>query len=192
MPAQYIAKTVGGLQIEGTRQPIMEAQVAALEADDILSLGAYYFCPKGRPEQCRAIKAGRSRCKEFIVLAFRNAKFLLARAAMVPGAGIPANYPRLAGQWPSYTVEALAHYASGARRSTEMQAIASRMTPAEKSPSPNLSPACGRSNFTPRPNLARPSQRFESCCGLNSWRCSARSAHFSTASPRPTNRWDTG
>lgn len=133
MPAQYIAKQLAAFKSKERVNPIMEAQVAALEADDMLSLGAYYFAQKGKT-------GAVSRDKK---LADQGAKIYRAGVPerQVPacagchgaaGAGIPANYPRLAGQWPSYTVEALAHYASGARRSTEMQAIASRMTPAEK------------------------------------------------------------
>ena len=43
------------------------------------------------------------------------------------GAGIPAMYPRLAGQWPDYTFEQLKLYMAGTRKNTQMNAITSRM-----------------------------------------------------------------
>jgi cytochrome c553 len=133
MPAQYIAKQLAAFKSKERVNPIMEAQVAAMEADDMRSLGVYYFAQKGKTA---AIARDRK-------LAEQGAKIYRAGIAdrKVPacagchggaGAGIPANYPRLAGQWPDYTVEELNQYASGARKSTEMQAIASRMTAAER------------------------------------------------------------
>ena len=48
------------------------------------------------------------------------------------GAGIPAQYPRLAGQWAEYTEAQLVAYRSGERKnSLQMTGVASRMSDAE-------------------------------------------------------------
>ncbi len=48
------------------------------------------------------------------------------------GAGIPAQYPRLAGQWAEYTEAQLVAYRSGERKnSVQMTGVASRMSDAE-------------------------------------------------------------
>ena len=48
------------------------------------------------------------------------------------GSGIPAQYPRISGQWPEYTEAQLVAYRSGERKnSVQMSAIASRMSDAE-------------------------------------------------------------
>src|SRR5260364_354587 len=45
-----------------------------------------------------------------------------------PGAGIPVQYPRLAGQWQDYTIEQLKAFQSGARHNNlTMQTIAKRL-----------------------------------------------------------------
>jgi cytochrome c553 len=43
------------------------------------------------------------------------------------GAGIPAIYPRVSGQWQEYTLAQLKAYANGERKNAQMNAIAARL-----------------------------------------------------------------
>jgi cytochrome c553 len=102
---------------------------ANLTPDDMRAVGAYYFS-----QRQKTLAVARDK-----VLADSGQKIYRAgvSARGVPacagchggaGAGIPALYPRLAGQWPDYVLASLKAYSSGARKNPQMNAIAVRMT----------------------------------------------------------------
>ena len=132
MPAQYIAKQLELFKSGERKNPIMQGMAANLTPADMKAVGEYFFSQ--RPKTMAI-----ARDKD---LALKGQKIYRAgiAAAKVPacagchggaGAGIPANYPRLAGQWPDYALAALNNYASGERKHPVMNEIASRLKPAE-------------------------------------------------------------
>lgn len=128
MPAQYITKQLENFK-NGTRQnPIMLGMVASLAPEQMKAVGLYYFSQKSKTLALAKDKA----------LADKGQKIYRAGipALQIPacagchggaGAGIPANYPRLSGQWPEYTLAQLKSYANGQRKSVPMNTITSRM-----------------------------------------------------------------
>ena len=128
MPAQYIAKQLEHFKTGARKNAIMQGMAANLTADDMKALGLYYFSQRAKTNAVARDKA----------LADAGQKIYRAGIAelQVPacagchggaGAGIPAAYPRLAGQWPEYTLEELKSFAVGERKNAQMQTIAGRM-----------------------------------------------------------------
>ena len=128
MPSQYIAKQLELFKSGARKNATMQGMAANLSTDDMRALGAYYFAQKAKPNAVARDK----------LLAEKGQKMYRAGIAelKVPacagchggaGAGIPALFPRLAGQWPEYTLAALKNFSSGERKNTQMQAIANRM-----------------------------------------------------------------
>jgi cytochrome c553 len=114
--------------------PIMGGMVAALSAEDIRDVAAYYSAQRARPGAAKtqdALALGRKIWRGGDVT-----KGLPACAAChgATGAGLPAQYPRLAGQHAEYTDAQLKAFRSGERRNDAnkmMQAIAGRMNDSE-------------------------------------------------------------
>ncbi len=129
MPAQYIAKQLAAFKAKERANPIMQAQAAGMEAEDMAAVGTYYFSQRGKTGAvARDKKLAEQGARIYRGGVPERKVPACAGCHGGTGAGIPANYPRLAGQWPEYTVDQLGQYASGARKSVEMQAIAARLT----------------------------------------------------------------
>ena len=129
---EYLAKQLTEFKAGKRVNAIMQGMAANLTPADMKAVGEYFFSQ--RPKTMAI-----ARDKD---LALKGQKIYRAgiAAAKVPacagchggaGAGIPANYPRLAGQWPDYALAALNNYASGERKHPVMNEIASRLKPAE-------------------------------------------------------------
>jgi cytochrome c553 len=114
--------------------PIMGGMVAGLSAADMRDVAAYYAAQRARPGAVKnqdALALGRK-----IWRGGDMSKGLPACAAChgASGAGLPAQYPRLAGQYAEYTEAQLKAFRSGERRNDAnkmMQAIAARMSDPE-------------------------------------------------------------
>ena len=128
MPSQYIAKQLEHFKSGYRKNATMQGMAANLSTDDMNALGQYYFAQKVKPNAAAHEK----------ILAEAGQKIYRAGIAelKVPacagchggaGAGIPAIYPRLAGQWQEYTLGALKSFSSGERKNAQMQTIAGRM-----------------------------------------------------------------
>ena len=128
MPEQYIAKQLELFKSGARKNATMQGMVANLSEADMKALGLYYFAQRAKPTAIARDKA----------LAEVGQKIYRAGIAelKVPacsgchggaGAGIPALYPRLAGQWQEYTLAALKNFSSGERKNTQMQAISGRL-----------------------------------------------------------------
>ena len=128
MPEQYIAKQLELFKSGTRKNAIMQGMAANLSIEDMRALGIFYFAQRGKPNAMAGDK----------VLAEQGQKIYRRGIAElnVPacagchggaGAGIPAVYPRLAGQWQEYTLGALKNFSSGERKNTQMQAISGRM-----------------------------------------------------------------
>lgn len=114
--------------------PVMNGMVAALSPEDMKNLGAYFAGQGPKP--------GIAKDKELVALGqkiYRGGDLgrgipACAGCHSPNGAGIPAQYPRLAGQHPDYTVAQLKGFRSGERANDPqkmMRAIAAKMTDRE-------------------------------------------------------------
>ena len=110
--------------------PIMGGMVSTLSVEDMRDVAAYYAAQRTKPGALKskdALELGRK-----IWRGGDASKGLPACAAChgPNGAGLPAQYPRLAGQYAEYTEAQLKAFRAGERRndaSRMMQAIAAKM-----------------------------------------------------------------
>ena len=131
-PQQYIAAQLALFKSGKRKNAVMQGISANLTADDMRALGLYYATqkavPKGVARDAKLAEAGEKIYRAGIAQSKVPA---CAGCHGGAGAGMPALYPRVAGQYPDYLLEELQHYASGERKNAQMQAIASRMREGE-------------------------------------------------------------
>jgi cytochrome c553 len=137
--AEYLQKQLGDFKAQPGKKParesaVMTAMAANLSDDDIQSLAAYYAGQKLRPATAAD--------KDLAALGQKIWRGGIA-ASSVPacggchgpaGAGIPAQYPRLAGQFAEYLTAQLKGFKDGARANDAngvMRGVAARMTERE-------------------------------------------------------------
>ena len=126
-------KAAAGKRAE-RENPIMGGMVAGLSTADMRDVAAYYAAQRAKPGAVKtqdALALGRK-----IWRGGDMTKGLPACAGChgASGAGMPAQYPRLAGQYAGYTEAQLKAFRSGERRNDAnkmMQAIAARMSDPE-------------------------------------------------------------
>jgi cytochrome c553 len=132
--AGYIAKQLANFKSGERKNAIMQGMVAALSPQDMLDLGAFYARQQAKPRPAND--------KELALIGqnlYRagNAAVGLPACAGCPsphGAGIPAQYPRLAGQHVDYTVAQLRAFRAGERgndMNKVMRTIAGRLSDRE-------------------------------------------------------------
>ena len=136
--AAYIEKQLANFRLKpGAKEPernnaIMLGFATMLSAEDMRNLGAFYASQKpnaAAPKRKELIAAG-----EKIYRSGAPEKGLPACAGChgPAAAGIPAQYPRLAGQHPEYTEATLNAFRGGQRKnSAQMTTIASKMSDTE-------------------------------------------------------------
>ena len=113
---------------------IMGGMVAALDDDDMKGLAAYFAAQKLKPESAKDAKTVEVGQK--LYRAGDSAKGLPACAGChgPAGAGIPAQYPRISGQYAEYTEAQLKAFRAGERANDPnqmMRVIALKMTDPE-------------------------------------------------------------
>ena len=126
-------KAAAGKRAE-RENPIMGGMAAGLSTADMRDVAAYYAAQRAKPGAVKtqdALALGRK-----IWRGGDMTKGLPGCAGChgASGAGIPAQYPRLAGQYAEYTEAQLKAFRSGERRNDAnrmMQAIAARMSDPE-------------------------------------------------------------
>jgi cytochrome c553 len=114
--------------------PIMTAIVASLTQDDMANLALYFASQKPKPRAAQ--DADLARLGQEIWRGGIMSKRLAACASchLPNGAGIPAQFPRLAGQHAQYTVDMLRAFRSGERANDParmMRAVAEKMSDRE-------------------------------------------------------------
>ena len=128
MPEQYIAKQLELFKSGGRKNAVMQGMAANLTADDMKALGTYYFAQKSKVNAVARDAALAAKGQKIYRAGIPELKVpACAGCHGGAGAGIPAIYPRLAGQWPEYTFDQLKLYTAGTRKNTQMNAITSRM-----------------------------------------------------------------
>jgi cytochrome c553 len=130
--ADYIVKQLGEFQSGKRNNPVMKAMAAPLSADDMKHVAAFYAGKKA--------KTGFAKSKDTIYLGEKIYRGGITER-QVPacsgchspdGAGIPAQYPRVAGQHAEYTEAQLVAFRAGQRtNSAQMSAIATRLNDRE-------------------------------------------------------------
>ena len=129
---EYLAKQLAEFK-EGKREnAIMKGMSATLSEDDMKNVAAFYASKKAKP--------GFAKNKELVALgekiyrggiADRNVP-ACAACHSPTGAGIPAQYPRLAGQHGDYTEAQLVAFRGGVRKnSVQMTGVAAKMNDKE-------------------------------------------------------------
>jgi len=131
---EYLFKQLNEFKSGSRNNAVMMGMVAGLSAEDMRNLAAYYS----------AQKPGESAAKDKDLVAqgrklFRGGNLATGVAACAGchspnGAGIPSQYPRLAGQHPEYVATQLKAFRAGERANdvnNMMRAVAARLTDKE-------------------------------------------------------------
>jgi cytochrome c553 len=124
----YIAAQLAAFKSGARSNPIMQGMATPLSPEDMRNVGAHFASQK--PVE------GAARDKD---LALRGQQIWRSgiKATGVPacagchgaaGHGIPAQYPRLAGQWPELSFAWLKAYATGARPHAVMGPLAAKLS----------------------------------------------------------------
>ena len=134
----YLAKELHNFKVapgaaEPTRyNPVMNGYAAALSDQDIANVSAYYAS--------QVVKPATAKSKDTVALGQKIWRGGIAEKGVPAcaschgptGAGIPVQYPRLAGQWGEYNEAQLTAFKGGVRKNNAaMMAIASRLSEAE-------------------------------------------------------------
>lgn len=127
--ADYLAKQLAEFKSGKRNNPVMKGFASTLSEGDILSVAAFYAS--------KQVKPGFAKNKNLVLLGEKIYRGGIADK-QVPacagchspsGAGIPAQYPRLAGQHADYAETQLVAFRSGQRANGPMMAtIAARMS----------------------------------------------------------------
>jgi cytochrome c553 len=114
-PAAYIALQLAHFKAGIRTNPVMQGMAAALTPEDMRALGAYFSQQK--PKGMAAKDAELVRAGQKLYRGGDAATGLPACAAChaPDGAGVPKNYPRLAGQYPDYIYTQLKAFKAGDR-----------------------------------------------------------------------------
>jgi len=125
--AEYIAAQLGAFKSGARPSPVMMGMTGSLSPEDMQDVAAYFEMQKpahsvahDKAMAAKGQKIWRSGNKALGVPA-------CAGCHGAGGHGIPAQYPRLAGQYPDLLMAWLKAYATGTRASDVMGPIASRL-----------------------------------------------------------------
>jgi cytochrome c553 len=128
MPEQYIAKQLEYFKSGARKNPIMQGMSANLAPSDMKALGVYYFAQRAKVNAVARDAALAAKGQKIYRAGIPELKVpACAGCHGGAGAGIPAIFPRLAGQWPEYTFDQLKLYTAGTRKNAQMNAITGRM-----------------------------------------------------------------
>jgi cytochrome c553 len=129
---EYIHKQLSNFKDKSRNNAIMTPYAGALTDEDMANVGAYLAKQALKPATAKnkdTIEAGQK-----IYRAGIAGKEVPACAGChgPTGAGIPAQYPRIGGQWSEYTEAQLVAFRQGTRKNNPVMAtVAARMSDAE-------------------------------------------------------------
>ncbi|WP_394778104.1 c-type cytochrome [Undibacterium sp.] len=128
----YIAKQLDNFKGPDRNNPIMTAFAKAMTADDVKNVAAFLTVQKPKPGAAKnkdTVDLGKQIYRGGI--AEKNVP-ACAGCHSPNGAGIPAQFPRIAGQHQDYTHAQLVSFSAGTRKnSIQMTTIAKRMSDEE-------------------------------------------------------------
>jgi cytochrome c553 len=131
---EYLARQLASYKSGERKNPVMSPMAAPLSPEDIKNLAAYFATQKPKPGAAKDIdlvKTGQAIYRGGIM---DKAVPACASCHLPNGAGIPIQYPRLAGQHAEYTFQQLQQFRSSERANDPnrmMRAIAARMNEQE-------------------------------------------------------------
>ncbi len=129
---EYLAKQLHDFKSGKRKNAIMQGMAAPLSEEDIVNIAAFYASKQAKP--------GAARNKDTVLLGERiwrggiaDRKIPACAGCHGPaGAGLPVQYPMLAGQHAEYTEAQLLAFRSGARaNNAQMTGVAAKMNDAE-------------------------------------------------------------
>jgi cytochrome c553 len=129
--AAYIATQLSYFKAGTRKNPIMAGFAAALSPADMANLGAYFEKQTLKPQAARDKSLAELGQKLYRAGNGANGVPACAACHGPNGAGIPANYPRLGGQYADYTYAQLKAYNSGERaqgNAAIMQGVAAHLS----------------------------------------------------------------
>ena len=128
---EYVASQLAAFKSGVRPSPIMQGMAAGLSPEDMRNLGAFYETQKPAQRMARS-KATVARAQQIWRSGLKSVGVpACAGCHGAAGHGIPAQYPRLAGQHPEQSLAWLKAYASGARPNAVMTPVASRLSEAD-------------------------------------------------------------
>ena len=123
----YIANQLAAFKSGARPSPIMQGMAAALTPEDMRSVGAYFEQQKPAERMARD-KALVQRGQEIWRAGIKGVGVpACAGCHGAAGHGMPAQFPRLAGQHPELTLGWLKAYADGTRPNAVMGPVASKL-----------------------------------------------------------------
>lgn len=127
--AEYIAAQLAAFKSGARANPIMMGMSAALSPEDMRNVGAYFSQQAPKPAAAAKDAAAAKRGQQIWRAGIKETQVpACAGCHGAAGAGIPAQYPRLAGQYPELTLAWLKAYAGGTRTNGVMAPIASKLS----------------------------------------------------------------
>lgn len=130
----YVVKQLTNFKSGERVSPIMTGMTAALTPEDIRALGAFYSQQKFNPATAKNRDLALQGQKIYRGGVASKGLPACSSCHAPTGAGIPAQYPRVAGQYADYTVAQLKAFRSGERANDPekmMRDIAGKMTDRE-------------------------------------------------------------
>ncbi len=129
--AEYIAAQLAAFKSGARPSPIMQGMAAGLSPEDMRNVAAWFSSQKVTPRFARD-KALAERGREIWRGGVRTTNVpACAGCHGAEGQGIPAQFPRLAGQFADLTFGWLKAFASGTRSNAVMGPIASKLSEAD-------------------------------------------------------------
>lgn len=126
---QYIARQLAAFKSGARQNPIMSGMAANLAPEDMKSLGVWFSRQKvTQPAVARDKQLAEAGQKIFRAGIRKSDVPACAGCHAANGAGIPALNPRLAGQWPEYTLAQLQAFSTDQRKHPIMSTISKRMS----------------------------------------------------------------
>jgi cytochrome c553 len=129
---EYLAKQLTEFKSGKRDNAIMKGMAATLSEDDMKNVAAFYATKQAKP--------GFAKSKELVVLGEKIYRGGIAERSVPAcsgchsptGAGIPSQYPRMAGQHADYTEAQLLAFRGGVRKnSAQMTGVAAKMNDRE-------------------------------------------------------------
>ncbi len=132
--AEYIAKQLANFKSGERKNPVMMGMAALVAPEDMKNIGAYFQQQKPKPRSARdpeLVKTGQQIYRGGVI-----AKGIPACTSChgPNGAGVPAQYPRVGGQYAEYTSAQLMAFRSGERANDPnkmMRMVAAKLSDVE-------------------------------------------------------------
>jgi cytochrome c553 len=136
---EYVFKQLANFKSEGGKtaerpSPVMTAMVANLSRDDMANLAAYFASQEAKPRDARnaeLVKLGQTIYRGGVI---NRGIAACASCHGANGVGVPAQFPRVAGQHAQYTSDQLKAFRAGSRANDPngmMRTIALKLTDRE-------------------------------------------------------------